>query len=54
MFVQKHQRGPQNWTDNFATEKRPIGRPRHRWDVEIKMDLKSSFQCMKLELFITG
>jgi hypothetical protein len=33
--------------------KRPLGRPRHRWDVNIKMDLKE-VRCRGMDWFDVG
>ena len=30
------------------TEKRPLGRPRHRWEDNVKMDLKNRYQYEEL------
>ena len=40
--VQKRHKGPRNWTDltGKPTRKRPLGRPRRRWEDNIRMDLE--------------
>ena len=43
--VQKRHTGSRNWTDNLErpckpTGKRPLGRPRRRWEDNIRMDLE--------------
>jgi hypothetical protein len=52
--VTKCQKGPWTWTTNGEKrnvhkilvgkleEKRPLGRPRHRWDDKVRMDLRET------------
>jgi len=46
IFLQKRHKGPRNWIDNLErtehTGNRPLGRPRRRWEDNIRMDLEET------------